>query len=58
MSAAGSTASEDIELERRLFYLPTLHLDPWTKACVDGRAIYLDGLEAFKIRRAMPASRA
>ncbi|PDT64513.1 transporter [Bradyrhizobium ottawaense] len=28
-------SSEDIELESRLFYLPTLYLDPWTKACVE-----------------------
>lgn len=26
---------DDIELESRVFYLPTLYLDPWTKACVD-----------------------
>jgi urea carboxylase len=28
-------SSDDIELESRLFYLPVLYLDPWTKACVD-----------------------
>ena len=27
--------SEDIELQSRLFYLPTVYLDPWTKACVE-----------------------
>lgn len=27
--------SQDIELESRLFYLPALYLDPWTKACVE-----------------------
>lgn len=32
----GSLGSSDgIELESRLFYLPTLYLDPWTKACVE-----------------------
>ncbi len=28
-------SSDDIELESRLFYLPVLYLEPWTKACVD-----------------------
>ena len=27
--------SGDIELQSRLFYLPTVYLDPWTKACVE-----------------------
>ncbi|TPI13853.1 carboxyltransferase domain-containing protein [Mesorhizobium sp. B4-1-1] len=27
--------SQDIELASRIFYLPALYLDPWTKACVD-----------------------
>lgn len=26
---------DDIELESRLFYLPAMYLDPWTKACID-----------------------
>ena len=25
----------NIELDSRLFYLPTVYLDPWTKACID-----------------------
>ncbi|MBO0661422.1 carboxyltransferase domain-containing protein [Jiella sp. MQZ9-1] len=33
--SAALGSSEDIELESRLFYLPALYLDPWTKACVD-----------------------
>ncbi|WP_025038426.1 5-oxoprolinase subunit B family protein [Bradyrhizobium sp. DOA9] len=33
--SASLGSSEDIELESRLFYLPTHYLDPWTKACVD-----------------------
>ena len=28
-------SSEDIEIESRIFYLPALYLDPWTKACVE-----------------------
>jgi KipI family sensor histidine kinase inhibitor len=28
-------SSEDIELDSRLFYFPTVYLDPWTKECVD-----------------------
>lgn len=28
-------SSEDIELSSRLFYFPTVYLDPWTKACVE-----------------------
>jgi KipI family sensor histidine kinase inhibitor len=27
--------SEDIELDSRLFYFPTVYLDPWTKECVE-----------------------
>lgn len=27
--------SDDLVMESRLFYLPALYLDPWTKACVD-----------------------
>ncbi|MFH2133153.1 MAG: allophanate hydrolase subunit 1 [bacterium] len=27
--------SDDIELNSRLFYFPTVYLDPWTKACVE-----------------------
>jgi urea carboxylase len=27
--------SDEIELESRVFYLPVLYLDPWTKACVE-----------------------
>ena len=27
--------SEDIELDSRLFYFPTVYLDPWTKKCID-----------------------
>lgn len=27
--------SEAIELESRLFYLPTMYLDPWTRECVE-----------------------
>jgi KipI family sensor histidine kinase inhibitor len=27
--------SEDIELDSRLFYLPAVYADPWTKACVE-----------------------
>lgn len=27
--------SEAIELESRLFYFPTMYLDPWTRECVD-----------------------
>ena len=27
--------SDDIELESRLFYFPTVYLDPWTKECVE-----------------------
>jgi KipI family sensor histidine kinase inhibitor len=27
--------SDDIELDSRLFYFPTMYLDPWTKAAVD-----------------------
>ncbi|MGY3353580.1 urea carboxylase [Bradyrhizobium sp. GM0.4] len=33
--SASLGSSEHIELESRLFYLPTLYLDPWTKACVE-----------------------
>ncbi|WP_445489695.1 5-oxoprolinase subunit B family protein [Rhodopseudomonas sp. RCAM05734] len=33
VSSLGS--SDDIELESRLFYLPALYLDPWTKECVE-----------------------
>ncbi len=28
-------AAANIELDSRLFYLPTVYLDPWTKACID-----------------------
>jgi urea carboxylase len=28
-------SSDDIELESRVFYMPALYLDPWTKSCVD-----------------------
>jgi urea carboxylase len=28
-------SSEDIELSSRLFYFPTVYLDPWTKECVE-----------------------
>lgn len=27
--------SDDIEMDSRLFYFPTLYLDPWTRECVD-----------------------
>ncbi len=27
--------SDDLELESRLFYFPTVYLDPWTKKCVE-----------------------
>jgi KipI family sensor histidine kinase inhibitor len=27
--------SEDIELDSRLFYFPTVYLDPWTRECID-----------------------
>jgi KipI family sensor histidine kinase inhibitor len=27
-------SSDDIELDSRLFYLPTMYRDPWTRACV------------------------
>jgi KipI family sensor histidine kinase inhibitor len=27
--------SDDIELDSRLFYFPTVYLDPWTKECVE-----------------------
>ena len=33
--SASLGSSEDIEIESRLFYLPALYLDPWTKACVE-----------------------
>jgi len=33
VGALGS--SDDIELESRLFYLPALYLDPWTRECVE-----------------------
>lgn len=35
MFSNATTSSSDIELKSRLFYLPTLYLDPWTTACVD-----------------------
>ena len=35
-SLIGSLGSpEEIELDSRLFYLETLYLDPWTKACIE-----------------------
>jgi urea carboxylase len=37
--AASLGSSEDIELESRLFCLPVLYLDPWTKACVEDYCI-------------------
>ena len=27
--------SDDIELDSRLFYFPTVYLDPWTRKCID-----------------------
>ncbi len=33
ISSLGS--SDDIELDSRLFYFPTVYLDPWTKECID-----------------------
>jgi len=35
MFPSAELSSSAIELKSRLFYLPTLYLDPWTKACVD-----------------------
>jgi len=36
MSLIGSLGpSDDIELDSRLFYFPTVYLDPWTKECID-----------------------
>lgn len=36
LRVAGSLGpSDDLVLQSRLFYLPALYLDPWTKACVD-----------------------
>ena len=35
MSLVGALGpSEDIELDSRLFYFPTVYLDPWTRECV------------------------
>jgi urea carboxylase len=31
----GMGASDDAELDSRLFYVPILYFDPWTRACVD-----------------------
>jgi urea carboxylase len=33
--AASLGPSDDIELDSRLFYLPTMYRDPWTRACVE-----------------------
>ena len=33
--AAGLGPSDVLELESRLWYLPAVYLDPWTRACVD-----------------------
>ncbi|MCK0197925.1 carboxyltransferase domain-containing protein [Ancylobacter sp. 6x-1] len=33
--AASLGRSDDIELSSRLFYLPALYLDPWTRECVE-----------------------
>ena len=32
---AGMGAAEDVELDSRLFHVPLLYFDPWTRACVD-----------------------
>lgn len=33
---------DDIELDSRLFYLPTLYLDPWSKECTDDYRVKLN----------------
>ena len=36
LSLVGSLGpSEEIELDSRLFYLPAVYLDPWTKEAID-----------------------
>ncbi len=32
---SSTTSKDDIEMNSRLFYLPTLYLDPWSKECTD-----------------------